>query len=127
MLGDYSDSTVYRIYNRNNPSDFYIGSSRCITRRIYEHHTGCYDEKSPQYNSRLYTHIRDTGGWGNWVIDGFYSFSCDSDEELREKEQEFINRLKPPLNINRAAKTDKLADEEQCKFVNAKPGRTISW
>jgi hypothetical protein len=79
---------------------------------------------------------------GDWVIDGFYSFSCDSDEELREKEQEFINRLKPTLNIKRAGKTEKLADEESdyslsasrhrrdeelCKFVNAKPGRTISW
>jgi hypothetical protein len=127
MLGDYSDSTIYRIYNRNNPSDFYIGSSRCVKRRIYEHHTGCYDEKSPQYNSKLYTRIRETGGWGFWIIEEVYNFCCKDGKELLEKEQEFINRLKPPLNINRAAKTDKLADEELCKFVNAKPARTLSW
>ena len=124
---DYSDSTVYRIYNRNNPSEFYIGSTKCITRRIGTHHDAGFNENNPLYNSKLYTHIRENGGWGYWVIDGFYSVSCETDEELREKEQEFINRLKPPLNVNRAGKTDKLADEELCKFVNAKPGRTISW
>ena len=127
MLGDYSDSTVYRIYNRNNPSDFYIGSTKCVTNRISSHHDAGFNENNPLYNSKLYTHIRENGGWGYWVIDGFYSVSCETDEELREKEQEFINRLKPPLNVNRAGKTDKLADEELCKFVNAKPGRKISW
>ena len=127
MVDDYSDSTIYRIYNRNNPNDFYIGSSRCITERISSHYSKCNNENNSHYNLKLYTHIRENGGWGDWVIDGFYSFSCDNDEELREKEQEFINRLKPTLNIKRAGKTEKLADEELCKFVNAKPGRTLTW
>jgi hypothetical protein len=39
MVDDYSDSSIYRIYNRNNPSDFYIGSSRCITERMRCHYS----------------------------------------------------------------------------------------
>ena len=127
MVDDYSDSSIYRIYNRNNPSDFYIGSSCCITERMRCHYGVDNNENHPRYNSKLYTHIRENGGWGYWVIDQIYNFSCNNEVELREKEQEFINRLKPTLNINRAAKTDKLVDIELCKLENAKPGRTISW
>ena len=127
MVDDYSDSSIYRIYNRNNPSDFYIGSSRCITRRICCHYGVDNNENNPQYNSKLYTHIRENGGWGYWVIEQIYNFSCNNEAELREKEQEFINRLNPTLNINRAAKTDKLVDIALCKLENVKPGRTISW
>lgn len=127
MVDDYSDSSIYRIYNRNKPSDFYIGSSRCIRERMRCHYEGCNNENTARYNSKLYTHIRDNGGWGYWVIDEIYNFSCNSEAELREKEQEFINRLKPTLNINRAAKTDKLVDIELCKLENYKPGRTLCW
>jgi hypothetical protein len=127
MVDDYSDSSIYRIYNRNNPSDFYIGSTRCIRRRISCHYDACNNENNPHYNLKLYTHIRENGHWGFWIIDEIYNFSCNNIEELREKEQEFINRLKPSLNTNRASKTEKLIEEEYCKIVNARPSRTLEW
>ena len=127
MVDDYSDSSIYRIYNRNNPCDFYIGSTRCIRNRISAHYDAGNNENNPRYNLKLYTHIRENGSWGFWIIDEIYNFSCNNIEELREKEQEFINRLKPTLNKNRAAKTDKMIDEEYCKMVNARPSRTLEW
>ncbi len=81
MVDDYSDSSIYRIYNRNNTSDFYIGSSRCITERIRCHYGVDNNENHPRYNSKLYTHIRENGGWGYWVIDKIYNFSCNNEVE----------------------------------------------
>lgn len=38
-----------------------------MTKRISTHYDAGNNENNPQYNSKLYTHIRGNGGWGDWV------------------------------------------------------------
>ena len=92
MVDDYSDSSIYRIYNRNNPCDFYIGSTRCIRKRISTHYDAGNNENNPHYNFKLYTHIRDNGSWGFWIIDDMEMISFLNEPSSLPK-----NQLKPKL------------------------------
>jgi hypothetical protein len=116
MMGDYSCSSIYKIYCRDiRVPDFYIGSTKCIQNRINCHYNSYNNPKSKRFNLKLYNFIRDHGEWGEWVIEEIYSFSCNNRKELPEKEQEFITKLKPSLNVNSANKETK---NKECTVID---------
>lgn len=136
MMGDYSCSSIYKIYCRDiRISDFYIGSSKCIQNRINSHYNIYNNPNDKRSNMKLYNFIRDHGEWGEWIIEEIYSFSCNNKEELREKEQEFITKLKPSLNVNSANKKTKNKEcsvienyiEEDKPIVKRRERRRIVW
>jgi len=98
---------VYRIQCLNKEiKDFYIGSTKDLEERIGKHKSNCNNSNSPQHNYKVYTCIRENGGWDNWKFD-IELLATGYDKETRlEWEQNYIECLKPSLNsIN--AKTDR--------------------
>ena len=93
--------SIYIIKNIFEPSlhDFYIGSCKDMRRRKNEHKSHCYNENCKEYNYKLYQFIRANGGWDNFVMEEIEN--CNT-ERLYQVEQEYIDKLNPSLNSQRA-------------------------
>lgn len=86
-------SGIYKITNIIT-GDFYIGSSKDIKHRWIAHKSSSTFRQHP--NSRLYQDISHYG------IDNFTIEIIEETESLREREQYYIETLKPVYNTNRA-------------------------
>ena len=91
---------IYKIYC-DSLSDIYIGSTNNLNRRIVDHKKDCYNKNVAKYNNKLYTFIRDKGGFDNWKFEILETLES-SNEERKKKEQYYINKLNPSLNTYRA-------------------------
>lgn len=86
----YKVSGIYKIYNKNG---FYIGSAKCLKKRINSHLGLLKAKKHPnyilieQYPNQLFIEILET-------------YPTYSKNEILAKENEFINNLNPPWNIS---------------------------
>ena len=93
---------IYKIVCKDETvKEFYIGSTYNINNRIKEHK--CYSKKS---TVTLYKYISDNGGWENFNLIVLETFECNSETKNKViKEQEYINKLNPTLNMKRAYAT----------------------
>jgi group I intron endonuclease len=86
-------SGVYKITN-NVTGDFYVGSSKNIMRRWTQHRYCSEWKKQP--NSRLYQAMSHYGK------DNFTIETIEETDNLKEREQYWIEQLKPTYNSIRA-------------------------
>ena len=91
-----NQSYIYRIYKVDEEEKCYIGSSvKTFQQRMQNHF---YDYKRyPERN--LYKFIKESGGWDMFKYNILEVITCTTIRELRQKEQEWIEKLKPVLNI----------------------------
>jgi hypothetical protein len=95
--------TFYRIYSKNPAVfDSYIGSSNDFKQRIREHHSRCRNPNDPAYTRPLYTAIRANGGLENWNFEEIERVECESCDEMRHIEQDFVYIHGANLNKDRA-------------------------
>ena len=80
--------SVYKIYNKNNIEQFYIGSCKNFNKRKIGHKV---DYK--RNNNKLYQYIRNNGGWDNFNFQ-ILQYCLN----YQEREIELIKQLHPPLN-----------------------------
>lgn len=105
---DWSKTLIYKIISNDPNDDFiYVGSTTDFTRRWREHKIICNDITRKSYNYKLYQHIRDNGGIDNYkmVLVEKYEL-CKDKLEARQREQYWIDELKPKLNMYRAYCSD---------------------
>jgi hypothetical protein len=108
---DYSKTVIYRISCNDLPEFIYIGSTTEFTKRKYQHK--CSSKSS---EIKLYTTIRENGGWDNWrmiVVEQY--LDCKNKIEQKIREQKWIDDLNANLNMVNAFIT-----EEQAKLNNIK-------
>ena len=86
-------SGVYKITNKLT-GDFYIGSSKNIKQRWYRHKCSSSWKRLP--NSKLYKAMAEFG------LDIFLFNIIEETDNLREREQYWIDQLKPSYNDYRA-------------------------
>jgi hypothetical protein len=96
----------YLIFCKNNEcTDIYIGHAVDIRTRITLHK---YSTNNPEYGkNKLYTTIRNNGGWENWDYKILCEFDFPSEREANLKEQELFDEFKPSLNTCRAVRLPK--------------------
>jgi predicted RNA-binding Zn-ribbon protein involved in translation (DUF1610 family) len=75
-----------------------VGHTTNFVQRKHAHKNGCINEKSSNYNCKLYKTIRLNGGWDNWVMEIISFFKCNDHYEARIKEQEYFTLLNATLN-----------------------------
>ena len=63
----------------------------------------------------IYQFIRENGGWDNFDREILEYYDCKDEEELKQKEQEYINRFKPTLNTNNAYTSEEVKIEQKEK------------
>ena len=79
---------------------FYIGSTkRSLVERLVEH---IEDSKSKSKNTKFYRYINNVrGNWDDIIIITLETIECETDKELRKKEEEYIhNHIKDPYCLN---------------------------
>tara|TARA_R100001463_G_C3396711_1_gene207547 strand:- start:18 stop:428 length:411 start_codon:yes stop_codon:yes gene_type:complete len=103
------------IYKIEVGEECYIGSTKNILQRQTTHNQGLNNPNSKDYNIPLYKYCREHN---------IKKIICKKVEEVEDnnikiKEQEYINNLKPILNSNRVYQTQE-EKEEQKKILNKK-------
>jgi group I intron endonuclease len=102
-MSDYSKSRIYKIYcNIDGNDEIYVGSSKDLKQRILKHQSYYNNPKSKKYNFKVYRYIRDNFGWDNFTVKTLERFSCENQLALRQREQKWIDELKPTLNTQKA-------------------------
>ena len=137
---DYSNTIFYKIYCKDaSIDDLYIGHTTNFVQRKYAHKQGCKNNKSSNYNCKLYKTIRDNMGWDNWMMEIIAFHNCDDLYAAKKLEQSYFEdykatlnsieplpkpkpKLKPykkPRSANSAMNThfNKLSFEERQKFI----------
>ena len=96
---DYSNTIIYKITcNDETVTDSYVGHTTNFVQRKHAHKNSCINEKSPNYNLKLYKTIRQYGGWCNWKMEIIHFCKCNDLSEARQKEQEYFKLLNANLN-----------------------------
>lgn len=115
-------SCIYRISHRNTP-DFYIGSSHFFERRWYSHK---YDLKARRHGNHNLQRLWDADP------DGFVVEIIEVCEPIKavllEREQHYIDTLKPALNIAPKAGSrlgSKASDETKAKMAASMKGKNV--
>ena len=90
MSDKYKNGKIYTVRYKNDDSLIYVGSTiQPLFKRWYEHKSKVNNEK---INYFLYQKIRETNV-GNWYIELYEEFSCESKEQLNQREGEVIREL----------------------------------
>jgi len=88
---------IYKISNLDDDGIFYIGSTNKFSRRRAQHKKNTTNKSNKKYWCKLYHYIRLMGGWDFFKIEILEH--CDN---LKVREQQIIDDLKPKLNSIKA-------------------------
>jgi hypothetical protein len=113
----YDNFTIYKIVSKNEDDDnIYSGSTIDFERRKEQHRKAVDNKNGIQYYTLLYRYIRNNGGWENWTIEILDHYpQCKTLVEATTREQEWITKLNPSLNVCEAHTTP----EEKRILANA--------
>jgi len=96
---DYSNTIIYKITCKDlTVKDVYVGHTTNFVQRKHAHKQSCINDKSTNYNCKLYEVIRNNGGWNNWKMEIINFFNCQDHYEARKIEQDFFVSLNATLN-----------------------------
>lgn len=96
---DYSNTLFYKIYCKDAAvTDVYIGHTTNFVQRKSGHKQSCNNPKSANHNFKLYSVIRERGGWDNWQMDIIAYHHCNDHYEARKIEQEYFISHNATLN-----------------------------
>ena len=109
---DYSKCVIYKIVcNDLNVKELYVGNTTDITKRRSTHKYACRTPTHKYYNLKIYTIIRDNGGWDNWSVIVIEKLeNCKDSEDARTRERYWYENLSATMNSNRP-----LVNEEEYK------------
>ena len=103
----------------NNPliNDKYIGHSAEFHKRQIAHRSNCNNVKSDEYNYKVYVFIRENGGFDNWHFEILETANLEDEKEAASLERDWIETLKPTLNIKLPARTpEELAEYNRVRM-----------
>jgi hypothetical protein len=89
---------IYRITEITNPEQFYIGSTKNLSRRKSHHKKNVTNKRGKLYWCKLYLYIREHGGWINFKFEKIHEIEIENTSYGTTEEQAIINILKPTLN-----------------------------
>lgn len=103
MSSQNQKACIYKLVCKNpEKKEIYVGSTKNIHQRAYNHYLTSINPNSKEYNVKKNVYIRENGGWDNFELVKLCDFEYTERVELRKKEQEYIDALKPSLNQFRA-------------------------
>jgi hypothetical protein len=95
---DYSNCCIYKIEHIENESLIYVGHTTNFKQRKAEHKNTCNNEKHTRFNLKLYTMIRENGGWEMFVMIEIEKYPCNDKREADKRENELMKELKASMN-----------------------------
>ena len=99
--------TIYKIVCEDpNVKYRYVGSTRSFRHRKAQHKSNCNNEKPNEYNNKLYTTIRENGGWNNFRMVVIAEVEVNSKTQAEIIEEEHRLKLQANLNEKRCHRTE---------------------
>ena len=98
---DYSKIVIYRIFSDSHEF-VYVGSTCNFRARKGQHKSRCNNPNSPKYDFKLYSTIRENGGFENWKMLQIEEYACENKRQAEKREQYWIDFYKPQLNTYKA-------------------------
>jgi len=98
---DYNKTQIYKLIHNDDidNENIYIGSTTNFSKRKNSHKRNHINEKSKNYNAKVYTNIRLTGGWSEWSMLLVENFPCIGKREADVRERYWIDYYKSQLNM----------------------------
>jgi len=102
-MAKYSNTIIYQIICKDKSiTDSYIGHTTNLEQRENCHKSRC-NPNHCKSNAKLYTFIREQGGWNNFEMKILEHFlNCNNIQEATMREEEWIEKINPTLNARRA-------------------------
>jgi hypothetical protein len=94
----YDNFVIYKIYQKDDPNMFYIGSTTNLSGRKSSHKKAVTNRSSKKYNYPLYQYIRALGGWDKFTFELFEKYPCQTKGDGLLREKELIRDLGAKLN-----------------------------
>ena len=107
VITDYSKTIIYKIQHQENPELLYIGSTTNFAKRKSEHKRVCNSETDRKHNLKLYTTIRDNGGWECFRMLEMKKFPCENRTEAHQEEDRVYLDMKANMNDRRPHRNKK--------------------
>jgi hypothetical protein len=105
--------TIYKLCSKDEKiKDYYVGSTKDLYNRRATHKSHCNNPNSDRYNLKVYSFIRDNGGWDNWKFEELETGECEDKLERHKIERVWIEKLNATLNGNIPSRTQKEHYEE---------------
>jgi hypothetical protein len=115
---NYSSTIIYKIVCKDlNIKDLYVGHTTNFIKRKQYHKSDCNNPNSTHYNYKVYSTVRDNGGWDNWDMIEIEKYSCKDANEARARERYWYEELKANLNSIRPI-SSKEEQKELYKITN---------
>jgi hypothetical protein len=96
---DYSNTIFYKIYCKDTDvKDIYIGHTTNFVQRKIAHKQSCTHAKYCNHNCKVYSVIRQFGGWDNWNMDIIAFHKCDDKLNALKMEQQYFEEYNATLN-----------------------------
>ena len=102
-MNKYEKFIIYKIYQNDDPSMLYIGSTTNLSRRKSQHKKNTYNKVSKKYHTPLYSYIRQFG-WDKFTIEILEKFPCENKKQGLTREKELIEIHNAKLNVNKPIK-----------------------
>ena len=95
----YNKTVFYKIVCKDeNIKDLYVGHTTDFKERLRNHKSCCCNPHSKQYTYRIYTFIRENGGWDNFKMVIVEERNMNNKKEAEDHERYLINILEANLN-----------------------------
>ena len=119
---DYSKTIIYKIVCKDlSKTDVYVGHTTDFRTRKSKHKSNCYNEKSKDYNFKVYQYIRENNGWENFdMIEIEKYIECKDANEARKRERYWYEELNAKLNSICPIRTKKEWIEEHKDYMKEK-------
>jgi len=112
---------IYKIYCKDTSiTDVYIGSTKDFYKRKYSHKSSCNNSTLKDYNMKVYTFMRENGGFDNWDFEVIEENIEDKVQAL-VREKYYIEFYNTSLNCNKPFRTEE--ELKQQKKENSKEFR----
>lgn len=93
---------IYKLCCKHeNINDIYIGATKNIEKRTREHRAESHLQNRDAYHLKKYEYIRECGGFNNWELVIIEEIETNDRKQVLNKEHEYIQILKPKLNIRK--------------------------
>jgi hypothetical protein len=110
---NYQNTVIYKIQHTEKDDLLYVGHTTDFTKRKNNHKCKCTNPNSSRYNIKLYTMIRENGGWDMFKMIEIIKFPCNDHNEACAEEDKIMREMKANLNT-----ISSVFDHEKLKLKN---------
>lgn len=118
---------IYKICCDDCPDFVYVGSTKAFRQRKAHHKHDCNNENRQSYNQKIYTTIRENGGWDNWRMVIIEDCGEISFTQARIKEEEHRMKLNANLNSQKCYVTEEQNKERDNLYTKERRNGNLEY